>query len=123
MIVVWSGVGFRCMLGAEPDNGAEPLMGTASVRHFPRGGWGPSPSQWVAEQVRKKIRRDGGMQSTAGLPQDRRTALLRTLRATNSSVRSAGAAGHSSILNEGSEVSTNAEDAEVFDDDEPGKEG
>ncbi|KAG0640503.1 phosphatase 2C-domain-containing protein [Tuber brumale] len=42
---------------------------------------------------------------------------------TNSSVRSAGAAGHSSILNEGSEVSTNAEDAEVFDDDEPGKEG
>lgn len=44
------------------------------------------------------------------------------MRVTNSSVRSTGVAGHISALNDGSEVSTNSEDAEGFDDDEPGTE-
>ena len=44
------------------------------------------------------------------------------IRVTNSSVRSTGGAGHIIMLNDGSEVSTDSEDGEVFDDDEPGME-
>jgi len=35
MILLWSGVGVRSVLGAEPDNGAQPLMG--KLRYIPDG--------------------------------------------------------------------------------------
>ncbi|PUU82632.1 hypothetical protein B9Z19DRAFT_1120391 [Tuber borchii] len=43
-------------------------------------------------------------------------------RISNSSVRSIGRAGHIIMLDGGSEVSTDSEDGEVFDDEESGME-
>ena len=44
------------------------------------------------------------------------------IRVTNSSVSCIGGDGHIIMLNDGSEVSTDSEDGEVFDDEELGKE-
>ena len=44
------------------------------------------------------------------------------IRVTNSSVSCIGRDGHIIMLNDGSEVSTDSEDGEVFDDEELGKE-